>query len=232
MSDIAIVPIERLELAFAPRPWAFAIERRADIDAYFAALKRAKPALWNGRVLLLHEYAIRDGVFRGRCLETDFANFRAWRDWGFPDAAVINCFAMGALRASDGAFLIGEMAAHTANAGQVYFPCGTPDQHDVIGEAVDLDRSVWREVAEETGLDRADLDAAPDWTAVIAGPRIALMKRLRAPLEADALRRRILAQIARQRMPEFSDIRIVRGPADLDARMPDFVTAYLRHVWG
>jgi len=231
MSDIVIVPIQRLELAFAPRPWAFAVERRAEIDAHFIALKHAQPALWNGPILLLYEYAIEDGTFRGRCLETDFASMLAWRDWGFPNAGVKNFFAMGALRATDGAYLLGLMGRHTSNAGQVYFPSGTPDQDDIVGATVDLDRSIWREVAEETGLERADLDAAPDWTVVFAGPRIALMKRLQARQDADTLRRRILAQLADQQRPEFSDIRIARGPADFDANMPDFVTADLRHVW-
>ena len=61
--------------------------------------------MWNGRVLVLHEFAITDGVLRGAYLETDFASFLAWRDWGYPDQSVRNCFAMGAVRASDGSLL-------------------------------------------------------------------------------------------------------------------------------
>jgi 8-oxo-dGTP pyrophosphatase MutT (NUDIX family) len=231
MSDIAIVPIERLDIVLAPRPWAFADERRAEIDAYFAGRKRAQPALWNGRVLLLHQHAMAGGVFRGQCLETDFASFLAWRDWGCPPAAIANVFAMGALRAADGAFLLGVLGSHTANAGRIYFPAGTPDPDDVLRDAVDLDRSVWREVTEETGLERADVETEPGWTAVLAGPRIALMKRMQAPLDAEALRARILAHLARHQPSELSDIRIVRGPADLDAKIPSFVTAFLMHAW-
>jgi hypothetical protein len=232
MSDITIRPIERLELAFAPRPWAFAIERRTEIDAYFAACQRAQPTLWNGRVLLLYEHTIEGDIFRGRCLETDFASFLAWRDWGFPDTAITNFFAMGALRAADGALLLGVMGPHTTNAGRIYFPSGTPDPDDVVGAAVDLERSLWREVAEETGLGRADLDAMLGWIAVHAGPRIALIKPMRAFVDTDALRARILAHLARHPQPELSDIHLVRGPADLDTRMPEFVTAYLSQVWG
>ena len=121
-----VVRIERLELAFAPRPWAFAENRRAEIMQHFDALRREKPALWNGRVLLLQDHAVAAGVFRGDYFETDYASFVAWRDWGFPDASVRNCFSLGALRAADGSFLLGVMGSQTLNAGKVYFPAGTP----------------------------------------------------------------------------------------------------------
>ncbi|MGH6666019.1 MAG: NUDIX hydrolase, partial [Pseudolabrys sp.] len=130
MSDVSVMPIDRLALAFAPKPWAFAAERRADIDEYFAALCRDKPSLWNGRVLLLHDHAVADGVFRGAYLETDYASFAAWRYWGRPPAGVCDCFAAAAIMAADGAFLLGVMGPHTANAGRIYFPCGTPDPGD------------------------------------------------------------------------------------------------------
>ena len=85
MSVIPVVPIARLELRLQHRRWPFADERRRDIDAHFAALRRARPALWNGRVLLLDEFSIADGVFHGSWFETDFASLLAWRDWNFPD---------------------------------------------------------------------------------------------------------------------------------------------------
>jgi 8-oxo-dGTP pyrophosphatase MutT (NUDIX family) len=229
--DLEVVPVERLELRFAPRPWPFAKERRADIDAYFAHLRGRKPDLWNGRMLLLHEWALADGLLRGAFLETDFASYIAWRDWGFPDAAVTNCFAQGALRAADGAFLLGVMGAHTAGAGSIYFPSGTPDPDDVNGGMVDLDGSVVRELGEETGLTLDDVAVAPGWHAVLTGPRIALMKPLQAAVPAAELRGRILRHLAGEAVPELADIRIVRGPADLDPRMPAFIAAFLRAMW-
>ena len=231
MTEITIMPIERLELAFAVRPWPFASERRADIDAHFAQLQRSNPALWNGRVLMLHQYEIRTTVFHGSYLETDFASLLAWRHWNFPDAAIKNCFAMGALQAADGAFLLGVMAAHTSNPGMIYFPAGLPDLSDIDDARVDLARNVMREVGEETGLGQADFEAEPGWTTVFAGPRIAHIKRLRARETAADLRRRVLANLAHEPQPELADIRIVRGPADFDPMMPPFVTAFLRHVW-
>ncbi len=146
-----IVPIKRLELAVAPRPWPFAQQRHGEIAQYFDKLRATKPAVWNGRILLLHQHAIAGDVFRGAYFETDYASFIAWRDWGFPDPTVRNCFSLGALRGVDGGFLLGVMSSHTLNAGKIYFPGGTPDPADIAEGMVDLAGSIRREVAEETG---------------------------------------------------------------------------------
>ena len=90
--------------------------------------------------------------FAAEFFETDYASFLAWRDWDIPDATVQNCFAMGAIKGADGAFVLGIMGDHTANAGSIYFPCGMTDPQSVDGTSVNLEASLWREVAEETGL--------------------------------------------------------------------------------
>jgi 8-oxo-dGTP pyrophosphatase MutT (NUDIX family) len=226
-----IVHLERLELAYAPRPWPFALERRTEIDRHFAHLRQATPALWNGRMLLLTQHTIDRRVLRGSYLETDFASFVAWRDWGFPDAGVLNCFAMAALRSSDGAYLLGVMGPQTVNAGKIYFPAGVPDPDDIVGDRVDLARNVRREMMEETGLGPGDYRADDHWVCVRTGPRLAMMKPLDAPDTAERLRERILAHLARETEPELAGIRIVRGPADLDAMMPPFVIAFLNEMW-
>jgi 8-oxo-dGTP pyrophosphatase MutT (NUDIX family) len=231
MSEPVIYPIERLELSFAPRPWPFAVERRAEIDACFAELKRAKPALWNGRVLLMCRQVIAGGVFRGAYLEADYASFAAWAQWGWKPTGVYDCFGAAALRAADGAFLLGVMGAHTLHAGRIYFPSGTPDPNDVVGGTVDLERSVRRELKEETSLDASEFTEEPGWTTVVDPALIAQIKVFQSSLDAGSLRRKILAGLAQEKQPEFSDIRIVRGPADFDAAMPRFVTAYLKEVW-
>jgi 8-oxo-dGTP pyrophosphatase MutT (NUDIX family) len=226
-----IVRIKRLELAFTPRPWPFAEARRDEIDRHFAAIQRSKPAVWNGRILLLYQYAIVDGVFRGAYFETDYASFVAWRAWGFPDPAVRNCFSLGALRGSDGGFLLGVMNSHTLNAGKIYFPAGTPEPNDIAGATVDLASSIHREVAEETGIAPDEYEAEEGWTCVFSDAHIAQIRQLRVRETAAALRARILANLAREREPELADIRIARGPADLDPMMPPFVSAFLTHVW-
>jgi 8-oxo-dGTP pyrophosphatase MutT (NUDIX family) len=222
MTAAVIHRVTALDLRLKLRPWSFAQARRAEIDAHFAVKAREKP-IWNGRVLLGRDPVFAGERFGADYFETDFASFLAWRDWGFPDAEVFNGFGMGALRCSDGAFVLGEMARHTANAGRVYFPSGTPDLDDISGEAVDIAGSVAREVKEETGLYRP----GAHWDCVVAGASIAMIRILDVDLTGEALRARIEANLAGQKQPELCAVHLVRGVADLTAAMPRFVTAFL-----
>ena len=231
MSNPHIVSIDRLDVGFAPFRWRFAEARRDDITAHFVARQKSTPQLWNGRVLLMRDLAIANGTLRGVYFEVGFADFMAWRDWNFPDPSVVNCFSMGALRTSDGAYLLGVMSKHTANAGRIYFPAGTPDLDDVRGATVDLLGNVMREVAEETGLTAADFSVTPGWHAVVDGSRVSLMARIDIPHPAEEVREHVLRHLASDRQPELSDIRIVRSAADFDPGMPRFVTAYLVQMW-
>jgi 8-oxo-dGTP pyrophosphatase MutT (NUDIX family) len=228
--SLPVIPIDHLAFTFEPRSWPFAETRRAAIDAHFAERRAKSPQIWNGRVVLASRYQIVGASLTGACFETDFASFLAWRDWEFPDAGAVNCFAMGALRSRDGAFLLGVMGAHTANAGRVYFPAGTPEPEDVANGALDLAGNVVREVAEETGLVADDYAAAPGWHAIPASARLALMKVLAADATALDLQHRMREHIARDQHPELADIRIVREPADFDPMMPPFVTTFLSHA--
>jgi 8-oxo-dGTP pyrophosphatase MutT (NUDIX family) len=210
-----------------PEPWPFAQQRRAEIDAHFAVQQREKPTIWNGRVLLARDPVFSGDRFSACYFETDFASFLAWRDWGFPDAEVFNGFGMGALRGSDGAFILGEMAGHTANAGRVYFPAGTPDPDDIRDATVDISGSIAREVEEETGLSPADYRAGAHWDCVVSGTVIAMIRILDVDLPGEALRARIEANLARQQQPELSAIHLVRETRDLTAAMPPFVAAFV-----
>lgn len=225
-----VVALDRLRLEFAPQPWWFATERRAEIDAYFERARAERPGIWNGEMLLLYRYHLDQRALEGAFLQTDYASFMTWRDSGFPHAGVINCFSMGALRSSDGAWLMGVMAPYTSASGSIYFPAGTPEPDDVVDGMVDLAGSVIREVAEETGLVAGDFAEQGGWYCVVDGARIALMKVLQAREPADVLRRRILDYLSHEAMPELSDVRVVRSRRDFDPMMPRFVTAFLDHT--
>ena len=227
MTPLEIHRVRTLDLAVESWAWPFAETRRGEIAEYFAAQQRERPALFNGRVLLGRKPVFSGDRFSASYFETDFASFLAWRDWGFPDPAVFNGFGMGAPRCKDGAFVLGVMGEHTANAGRIYFPSGTPDLNDVRDGRLDIAGSVVRELEEETGLAPGEYDSDPDWHCIYTGPAVAMIRLLRVDMSGEALRERIVATLAAQREPELSGIHLVRDARDLDSAMPRFVTAFL-----
>jgi 8-oxo-dGTP pyrophosphatase MutT (NUDIX family) len=233
-----IFEVAELDLVFEPREWRFAIDRADEIAQHWRARRAEKPELFDGRILLLGRHALVAGdddatILRGSYFEVDFSAFLAWRDFGFPDRQVCNCFSMAALRSADGAFMLGEMSAHTANAGSIYFASGTPDAQDVFAGKVDLTASVTRELREETGLGADDVAMAPNWTIVYAPPRIACMKSTRIAASAFEVKARIDAFLRRENQRELARIHVVAAPPDIDAaRSPAFIVDYLRYALG
>jgi 8-oxo-dGTP pyrophosphatase MutT (NUDIX family) len=183
--------------------------------------------LWDGRVLLLHRYALENGVLRGASFETDYASILAWCDWGRPAAGVFNIAAIAGLQSADGAFLLGQMAPFTA-----LFPGGTPDLDDIDhGGMLDLAHSVARELFEETGLDVGACEVEAGWTLVRDGAFIALIQRVKVNESAERLRTNIIHHLASEAQPEFSAVHIVRGRADLDPATAPFLVKYLTVAW-
>ena len=227
MTSPIIHRVTTLDLSVRSESWPFAREREAEIAAHFAERQRERPHIWNGRVLVGRDPVFDGAHFASTYFETDFASFLAWRDWGFPDRTVFNGFGMGALRASDGAFVMGEMAQHTANAGRIYFPSGTPDLDDVVDGMLDINGSVVRELEEETGLTAADYRAQTDWHCVVSGPAIAMIRILDLNMPGETVRARIEANLKAQVEPELSAIHLVRGTRDLMPAMPRFVAAFI-----
>lgn len=224
--------VDALECRFDPTPWSFAIEQRDAIGRHWARALRARPMLFNGRVLIQTHGTVERGsagaVFRAAYTDIDFAAFLAWQDWGFPSGGVRNGFGMAALQSADGVFVLGEMAPHTANAGRIYFPSGTPDLTDVVGDTVDILGSIRRELGEETGLDPATLDFDPGITVLSDAVRVCFMQRVRSREPAAALKARIEAALAGQATPELARLHFVRSVADLAPAMQPFVTQYLQ----
>ena len=217
---VEFIGLDHVEFSLVPWRWEFAETRRREINQHFERRQVEQPHLWNGRALLLRQYTIHDGALQGTCFETDYASLLAWRDWEFPDREVYNFFAAAALQSADGAYLIGEMAPHTASAGQWYFPCGTPEPSDVDASGkLDLVTNLRRELQEETGLDIDDFKVEPSWVLVRDRGFLAFMRRLVACDDADGLRSKILRYLAKEPQPEFSDVRFVRRVDELDDRI-------------
>ncbi|HEY7247837.1 MAG TPA: NUDIX hydrolase [Xanthobacteraceae bacterium] len=223
----AVEHLDQVEITVEPWSWPLADARRAEIDAHFADLKRRRSVLWNGRALMLKSYAVDNRILRATAFETDYASLCAWRDFMSPDPPVLNFFAPAAIRAFDGAYVLGEMACYTAGAGHVTFPCGTPALEDVRGQSVDLMGHIRREIAEETGINPDELECEPGWSVVRGPNHLALMKRFFSSQTADELRSRIEGYLDTQVQPELSSVRVVRRPADFCPGMANFTIAFL-----
>lgn len=228
-----IIRLSRIDARVESYDWAFARENAALIAAHWAEISADKPAMFNGRIMLQHHVAIRDGVFEAGYFETDYAAFMTWRDIGHPGPIIRNGFAMAALRANDGAFLCGKMGEHTANAGKVYFAAGTPDREDARPDGtLDLAGSVTRELGEETGLRVEELQVGEGWTALVEQGRIAFMREVGIDLPAEEARALMLERMRNLEEEELSDIVIVRDLTDTEKHdMPPFMRRYLAHIF-
>jgi 8-oxo-dGTP pyrophosphatase MutT (NUDIX family) len=207
--------------------WAFPRENADAIAAHWQERVRRSPGMFDGTVLMSCGHAVADGVAQVDLFAVRYATFTAYRSFAVADPRVVNAFAAIVPWTADGAVLLGEMGAHTANAGQLYFPCGTPDPDDVRGDAVDLAGSAARELAEETGLLLPE-GAGTAWVLLEGEGQLAFLRPVRFPDTAAVLDARIAAHLRAEAEPELAGMHVVRGVDDVDpARMPSFVRAYL-----
>ena len=207
MSDAKVIPIDRLECTVGPWSWSFTRDRRAEIDAFFAEQQRENPALWNGRLLLLNDMAIADRVMRASFFETDYASLIAGITWGSSVKRCWQALPMPPCSRPISVFVAGLMASYTRNAGMICFASGSPEPADVVDSRVDLRR---QRAPRARGRDRPcrRYGLIGTQTGTVCG-RISdfLCSRLRGPRKnAATLRERILANLATQREPEFTDV--------------------------
>jgi 8-oxo-dGTP pyrophosphatase MutT (NUDIX family) len=231
--EIEIRRVSRVEACCRPFNWIWPQYNRAFIEENWKRRTAGKPQMFNGRVLLLQDVAFEQDLCRNTYFEVDYADFVAWIDKGYPDPAIANGFAMGALRGSDGAFICGVMGSGTTNAGRVYFAAGTPDPSDLRPDGtVDLATSLTRELAEETGLQEGDYHVDDEWIIVQRWPTIALLRMVTLPVTAEEGAAKIRANIARQHEPELQDVRIIRDAANIDPeRMPLFLQSFFGWIF-
>lgn len=229
---VTIEPVSSLDLRLEPFRWTFADARRAEIDLHWKRLKQERPGLWNGEVVLTRDVQISAGRLSGRCFSTDYASFIAWRDWNWPDTQIADCFGAALILSSDGALLYGRMAGSTLNAGQVYPPSGAVDPEDVAADGrIDIEGSLARELAEETGLNARDARPGRLW-AVRDGCRLCLARELRFEADADTLRQVIERFGAAEARPELDGVVVLRSAGDIGPDMPPYAAGIARHLLG
>ncbi len=119
--------------------------------------------------------ALQDDCLDGVLAATDFAASLYWRETGYRDQAVVDCFGSAIFLGSDGALIYGRQSAGHINAGMLYPPGGFIDERDIgRGGAVDLDASIAREITEETGLNPTALRRDRGFLVTRYGPLLSI----------------------------------------------------------
>jgi 8-oxo-dGTP pyrophosphatase MutT (NUDIX family) len=222
--------IERCELRVGDWQWPLAQREAPAIARNWQERLAEIPQLFDGAVYLLRDHTIDGGALTGTLFRSDFKTLLYWRAApGAPDDTVREAFGSAVIRSAEGHLLYGRQGPGQVSSGRIYPPGGIIDDEDVCDRRVDIDASIARELAEETGLAAAGLERVPGYILTLVGRKMAIAVEWRSDLPAADLRARILDYVGAQAEPELDDIVVVRGLADMDeARMPPHALALLR----
>ncbi len=211
--------------------WSWAEERADVIAAHWLEARAAKPDLFDGEVLIATEVGIEGPRLVSEHSVVRYSALTYWRSLGFPRAEAFNLFGCGVVVTRDGAVLLGRMAAHTANAGFTYFPCGTPDPDDVVDGRLDVEGSIVREIEEETGLAAARLTPSDQKWISWDGPLFACAQRYDLDMTAAEAETVVRAHLVAQEKPELEKVFFVRGLDEIpNMSVPVYAVALLGQV--
>lgn len=232
MQPAQVTYVEACDLTVSDAAWAFAIENADAIDAHWQRATLANPSYFNGRIYVLAQSRMEDGVFSGRLIAAEFKAFLYWKETGQTDTSVCDVFGSALIRSGDGAILLGRQRAGNLNAGLVYLPGGFIDPRDRDEDGrVDIRASVLREVEEETGLRAHTLAVSEGFLITRLGQQVSIAVELVGDGDASRMMAFMREAVAHEAAPELEEIVAVRTVADLEPLpMPDFAQVLLRHV--
>lgn len=211
-----VFTVERLRIDHDPRPLVLDPALEALAADHFRARKDRNPHLYDGEILLFRDVSVGAGALSATAVTCRYSVMVTLLDERPEGLDLVNLFGAAAPLSRDGALLLGRMGPKTFEPGEVKFASGTPDLEDVDrpGGSVDLDGSIVRELAEETGLDAAEATPAPDCLVAREGPYLAVVRPLVFPQPGEALRERVRTFLVAERDPELSGVELVRRPDD------------------
>lgn len=216
LAEGRMVPVDEIDVRLDASPHPIEAGNAEAIAANWRKEIAAKPALFNGEMVLLSRLSWRDRRLSGLCHMVRYSTFLFWRATRAGTAA--HCFAHAMPVSSDGALVAIRMAAHTLNAGKVYFAAGSFEPEDFFADGqVDVVGNMVREVGEETGIDLSDLPSDPGYHAVRMTEGTVIARRYFLPWTADEAAERVRSFVAGEAEPEIEGPVIIRSADDLPA---------------
>jgi ADP-ribose pyrophosphatase YjhB (NUDIX family) len=217
LPSTGILRVEQLLLSASDTPWPLAVENAAAIGDHFARRKAANPSFYDGEVFVLRDVWLGPSGIQGQFSLERFSSFLYWRDGLAHDGTTLDGFGSALVRSSEGHVLGVKASTGTLNAGRVYLPGGFIDRRDVRSDrTIDIDASIARELAEETGLDAGALRRVPGYIVARHGRHCCFCIEFRSPLAAEDLRAHMVAGITRDRDRELTDVIVIRDARDLE----------------
>ncbi|MDX8493600.1 hypothetical protein RFN29_18700 [Mesorhizobium sp. VK22B] len=218
-----ILPVDAVDVRLDPSLHPFERDNQAAIAENWRREMEAKPALYDGTVVLLSALAYRDSRLVGRCHAVKYSTFMLWRKNRELSGAE-HAYAHAVLVAGDNALVAIRMGSHTVNAGRVYFAAGSFEPIDFRDGLVDVDFNMIREVGEETGIDLAVAQRGQRYYALSTASGTVIFRRYQVAESADEIARRIGAFVAAETEPEIAEPVIIRHAADL----PDGLMGHMK----
>ncbi|MBV2185962.1 MAG: NUDIX hydrolase [Rhizobium sp.] len=206
-----VFPVEGVRLRVLEGTHPYHLTNRQAAEANWQTEIAANPALFDGRMVFQHRLSLQDGVVEGEGYVVPYSTFLWWRRQPLGHGG-FHVFAFPVIASADGALIAVEMAAHTANAGQVYCAAGSLDPHDIVDGYCDIGGNMMREVREETGLDLSQATTDKRFFASYARRRLTLLQLYRFDLPADAILERIAEHMEVDEEKEIARAVAIRSP--------------------
>jgi 8-oxo-dGTP pyrophosphatase MutT (NUDIX family) len=217
-----ILPVDKIDVVLDPAQHPFERGREEAIAENWRREVAAKPALFDGKVVLLSEFGYHEGRLFGRCHAVGYSTFLYWRRDRVATAA--HAFAHPMLVSRDNALIAIRMGAHTVNAGCVYFAAGSFEPEDFPDGNVDAHGNMVREVKEETGLDISHARRDERHHALATERGTVIFRRYFLAADADKIASRIRDFVAGESDPEIEEPVVIRDAKDL----PDGLMEHMR----
>jgi 8-oxo-dGTP pyrophosphatase MutT (NUDIX family) len=216
-----VFAVSGVDLRVTGGTWPFADRHRSEIEAHWAQRVRETPGFFNGAVFVVTRCSVSaGGRLSAQFVRTDFKSFLYWRETGFRDESVLDGFGSALILSADGEVLLGRQRAGNLNGGLTYPPSGFIDAADVREDGtIDIDASVAREVAEETGLSPPAISRGEGYIVTRAGLVLSISVPFLSPLAGPALLRAARRHIASDGESELADLQLV-APGETPAELP------------